>query len=186
MLILQKTNFNLDLGTVFPQKKEFKPASIQSLSTRWHQIRISPIHEELKLFTLNKLKFFFHPPSSPSRIIHGIYIDVPSLPKAIDPIAAILAFQWGMISFHQLPAIYSKLLKNPIDLLTAKQQADKFSAIFLAHFNYDLEKVIDYLSIQPNLPSYYQSMEAGSLRAKKIAKTYKKALAIKKNLHMSA
>lgn len=153
--------------------------SLHSLDTRWHQIRISPIHEELKLFTLAEIKFFFEPPASRSKIVHGLYIDVPSLPKAIEPIAAILAFQWGMMASHQTPTIYAKLLKNPIDLLTAKQQADKFSAIYLAHFDYDIQKVVDYLNTVSTLPACYQSTEAGALRAKKIIKTYKKALDIK-------
>lgn len=154
--------------------------SVESLDTRWHQIRISPIYEELKIFTLTEIKFFFQTQPTRSKIVNGIYIDVPSLPKAIEAIAAILAFQWGMMASHQLPAIYARLLKNPIDLLTAKQQADKFSAIFLAHFDYDLGKIIDYLNTHSTLPDYYQSTEAGALRAKKMLKTYKKALEIKK------
>jgi hypothetical protein len=153
--------------------------ALHALDTRWHQIRISPIHEELKLFTLAEIKFFFEPPAARSKIVNGLYIDVPSLPKAIEPIAAILAFQWGMLVSHQTPAIYAKLLKNPIDLLTAKQQADKFSAIYLAHFDYDIQKVADYLNTVSTLPPCYQSTEAGALRAKKIIKTYKKALDIK-------
>lgn len=179
MLTSQQINFMPSDTFVCAKNDSHEQLSVQSLDTRWHQIRISPIHEELKLFTLAEIKFFFHAQQSRSKIVNGIYIDVPSLPKAIEPIAAILAFQWGMLALHQLPAIYSKLLKNPIDLLTAKQQADKFSAIFLAHFDYDIQKVIDYLNQTPNLPACYESTEAGSLRAKKILKTYKKALDIK-------
>lgn len=179
MLTSQQTNIALS-GTLTSAKNDgHEQNTVQSLDTRWHQIRISPIHEELKSFTQTEIKFFFEAPQSKSKIMNGIYIEVPALPKAIEPISAILAFQWAMIASHQLPTIYSKLLKNPIDLLTAKQQADKFSAIFLAHFGYDIQKVTEYLNTTSVLPNCYQSTEANSLRAKKIVKTYKKALDIK-------
>ncbi len=179
MLTSQQINFTQTSNASSAKNDGHEQSAVQSLDTRWHQIRISPIHEELKLFTQTEIKFFFQAPQSKSKIMNGIYIDVPALPKAIEPIGAILAFQWAMIASHQLPTIYAKLLKNPIDLLTAKQQADKFSAIFLAHFNYDIQKVIEYLNTTPSLATCYQSTEAGTLRAKKIAKTYKKAMDIK-------
>lgn len=181
MLIYQQTKnvLSKNASHTSHHSHEAEASAIHSLDTRWHEIRISPIHEELKSFTLAEIKFFFETPASRSKIVNGIYIDVPSLPKSIEAIAAILAFQWGMLALHQLPPIYSKMLKNPIDLLTAKQQADKFSAIYLAHFDYDIEKVMDYLNTTPHLPSYYQSSEACSLRAKKMLKTYKKTLDIK-------
>ena len=180
MLTCQQNNNPSSTSLNFAKNDGHEQPTVESLDTRWHQIRISRIYEELKLFTKTELKFFFQKQTAHSKIIHGIYIDVASLPKAIDSISAILAFQWGMISAHPFPIIYSKLLKNPIDLLSATQQADKFSAIFLAHFGYDLQKVMDYLSDTPKLPAYYHSTEANMLRAKKIAKTYKKALEIKK------
>lgn len=179
MLISQQINFNQAKSISCAKNDGHEQSSVQSLNTRWHQIRISPIHEELKLFTQTEIKFFFEAPQSKSKIMNGIYIDVPTLPKAIEPICAILAFQWAIVASHQLPNIYAKLIKNPIDLITAKQQADKFSAIFLAHYNYDIQKVIEYLNSTPLLPTCYQSTEAGALRAKKIAKTYKKAMDIK-------
>ncbi len=174
MLRSQQANPSFALSAYHAKNDTHEHFPVPSLDTRWHQIRISPIQEELKLFTGLDIKFFFQTPPIRTKIIPGIYIDMPALPKSIEAIAAILAFQWGMLASHHLPNIYSKLLKNPIDLVSEKQQADKFSAIFLAHFKYDIQKLVDYLNNSPNLPPCYNSSEAASLRAQKIAKTYKK------------
>lgn len=156
---------------------------LKLLNIRWHQMRLLPIQEELREFTKIDIKVLFQAPHKHQIGAGGlIFLDLPMMPKAVDALAAIFAYQWGLLALNHLPEKYRKLIRNPIDNLSAQRAADKFAAIFLAHHNYDMSIVYNYLTTCNEFPRFFETPDSAPSRAKKMLQCFKKTKAMIEDL----
>lgn len=108
-----------------------------------------------------------------------ILIDVSMLAKNKSVFAWALAHEWAHECLDHQPNLYNvgtqwRFRRTPTEF---EDEADKYAAEFIAHFNYAVEPVIQYLNNLPNFEGDFEHSSGGKRAAavKKAYNAYKKA-----------